>query len=432
MGEEILKKREDSSENHPPDNRSLLWMIYGIGICLMISTLAVSDLLFDIGLIIALIAFLAIAVRERSSMKPFLLTIYELPLLIIFIMALQSIIPAVERKLAVSAVIELLMGLLSFYLVRFYVSAAQVNLRHKALYIPFFLLILSALFQLFSSEYSQNIIVASQGGDITKVGRLTSFFSSPNLFASYIILVLPILAADAFSGTWKERFLPAVLTVSGFLCLILTFSRNGWLSFCGAVMVTAFLTISAQRRRVFLVLLGTVLSLLLLCYLAYPQRIASYFFHRGSDTGRVIIYQKSFAIMKDHMWLGVGAGNFRIAFPRYCTNEEYGIVASPPPWHAHSVPLNLAVETGIISAVAWIAFLFLIISGLVRALRRHSPDRAYIAGLLTGILAFTFFSLIDCSLNDHRCGFAFFLIAGLAAGHLCAVGEQGGTGEYNH
>ncbi|MGV8121862.1 MAG: O-antigen ligase family protein [Candidatus Xenobiia bacterium LiM19] len=179
-------------------------------------------------------------------------------------------------------------------------------------------------------------------------------------------------------------------------------------------------------------LLGTVLSLLLLCYLAYPQRIASYFFHRGSDTGRVIIYQKSFAIMKDHMWLGVGAGNFRIAFPRYCTNEEYGIVASPPPWHAHSVPLNLAAETGIISALAWCAFLFLIISGLVRALRRQSPDRVYIAGLLTGIMAFTFFSLIDCSLNDHRCGFTFFLIAGLAAGYLCAVGEQGGTGEYNH
>jgi putative inorganic carbon (hco3(-)) transporter len=93
----------------------------------------------------------------------------------------------------------------------------------------------------------------------------------------------------------------------------------------------------------------------------------------GSGRGRVIQYRRTLAIIADHPVLGVGPGNWALAYPRYA---QAGDPVYKPEWLApvprfpNSDVLGVAAERGLVVLGMWLLAALFLIRSLVRRLAR--------------------------------------------------------------
>jgi O-antigen ligase len=98
---------------------------------------------------------------------------------------------------------------------------------------------------------------------------------------------------------------------------------------------------------------------------------------------RIAHWQAALGMWRDHLWLGVGAGNFAVVYDDYNLPRWYEALG-----HAHNVYLNFAAEAGLLGLLA---YGWLSVAGLWQAVRcARSHDRflaAVGAGVLGGLIA---------------------------------------------
>ncbi len=135
-------------------------------------------------------------------------------------------------------------------------------------------------------------------------------------------------------------------------------------------------------------------------------------------SGRAQIWRAAICMVREHPINGVGARNFRNAFPE-CNPSPDATPAwgAGPALHAHQIVLEIASETGLIGLLLWIAGAAM----AVRAWRYATPqarDRARPAMLALAVTVFPF--------NTHLAFYSTFwggltlLLAALYAGSLLA------------
>jgi O-antigen ligase len=214
--------------------------------------------------------------------------------------------------------------------------------------------------------------------------RAYGHFAQPNPFAGYLGLGVPLAyaltleslhqPALAGSKTLLQRVkqaLPRVMPVLAFgvmsLAMIMSWSRGGWVG-----LVAALLVVTAARSRTALVtaaLIGLIVAYLLLAggarYLppTLVQRVADFLpFVGGVDVAslevtdanwavieRMAHWQAAIGMFADHPWLGVGIGNYPVAYPQYAVGRW-----RDPLGHAHNYYLNIAAEAGSIGLGAYV------------------------------------------------------------------------------
>jgi O-antigen ligase len=81
---------------------------------------------------------------------------------------------------------------------------------------------------------------------------------------------------------------------------------------------------------------------------------------------------------RDHLWLGVGAGNYAVAYPSYNLPRWYEALG-----HAHNVYLNFAAEAGLLGLLA---YLWLWLASLWQAGRTAAFDQRLAAAVGAGVL----------------------------------------------
>lgn len=201
----------------------------------------------------------------------------------------------------------------------------------------------------------------------SELTRVYSYLNNPNLLAGYLLPAVGLSIAAIFA--W-QRLLPKALAVTMTLvnsaCLILTFSRGGWigfvvLTFVFAVLLLYWLSIRFNpywRKWAVSIGLGGLTLFLFLAVLFVPalrDRAASIFAGRGdsSNNFRINVWMAVIEMIKDRPILGIGPGN--VAF-----NKIYPLYMQPryTALSAYSVILEVAVETGIIGLAG---FLWLLI-----------------------------------------------------------------------
>ncbi len=129
---------------------------------------------------------------------------------------------------------------------------------------------------------------------------------------------------------------------------------------------------------------------------------------RGDFRDRILIWQTSLRMIRARPWLGTGFGTYFDAYNRW-----KGVTAQPKPF-AHDLPLNLAVESGVLGlAVAlWIA------ATGITTWARHTrpvgavdPMRAVIPAMWIGLLID---QVADNSMNAVNTSVAFWLLLALS------------------
>lgn len=278
---------------------------------------------------------------------------------------------------------------------------------------------------------------------------LTGLMSNVNLYASFLMLLLPLclLGVAIQKGWWRWLSLLCVCNTA-FLLLVLQ-SRAAWFGACaGALFAAAMLCwrpdcfgMSKRNRNiiaVFLILTGC--SVVFFIFLG-PARnpFVSRFWDifssdaRYADGGRLAIWQATLRMIAAYFPFGVGAGNFTIRLHDYTLGGDLNFQGGSLEWlQPHNDYLWVLSEKGALGGLAFLAIFFFAIRCCLRGLcRRGMPVYAWTAVLcFSSVLAYLVNSFFDFPLYrvNHQVCLAILLAALVVADRQSIPALEGGSG----
>jgi len=294
-----------------------------------------------------------------------------------------------------------------FFLANLYFnSEKEIKKLFLILSIPLFFVSLFAIGEYFFHwqimEWHQN-----------KGERVISFLGSPSFLGVYLVLLLPIyinfIRLKEFN--WKWRGYLIVLNLMAILSLLMTFSRGAWLGFSIAMIFLILINLKNRnllnlpyqgdlKKKKFSespldghrrgwgifkketplipLIRGTKLISPLIIFTALIisgwllinntyfgqqiiDRIKFSFVQNPATTvntssGRLLLWQQTINMIKDHIWFGVGPDNFAPSIPKYFLPEwhlYFGLQAEK----AHNEFLNLWATMGIGALLSYLIIL---------------------------------------------------------------------------
>jgi putative inorganic carbon (HCO3(-)) transporter len=260
--------------------------------------------------------------------------------------------------------------------------------------------------------------------------RIYGTLENPNLFAGFLLPILPLAAVALLRWQTPLRRLYAAAGLGvGLVALVLTYSRGAWMGMVASLGVLMLLLALRQtrswpplwRRLVPLVLLvGATIVLVVLVSQVEPLRVRVLSLVAGredsSNNFRLNVWQAAIDMIQARPWLGIGPGNtaFNLIYPLY-QQPKFNALS------AYSIPLEIAVEAGIPGVLV---LLGLLVSAVRTGLRLGKGDGplalpalaslAIVAGLGVQGLTDTIFFRPEVQL------IGWFAMAVLAAGQAAA------------
>ena len=274
----------------------------------------------------------------------------------------------------------MLVLLLSYFPVKSFFTE-QVWRRRAVLVIAMHALFSSLLGigQYFFTDLSLEWVDVSRFSDIG--GRVTSFFSNPNVLAVYLLLTFPRLLAEGMKrgcGMRMRMFYFGVVLCE-LLCLVLTWSRGAWI---GALLSLAvfFLLASRRSRRGFLFACIPLLAWLPLL----PHSVINRFLSIGMLAESSIRYRiYTWRGTLRMLWaqpLGVGLGEEQIG----SVYARYAVSGTETAVHTHNLLLQVAAELGLGGALCLLTVLLLffqIALGVMRERRAEDVSLSMLGGI---------------------------------------------------
>ncbi len=250
-----------------------------------------------------------------------------------------------------------------------------------------------------------------QESSLSKMTRVYSYLRNPNLLAGYLLaaVILSLVAIFVWQS-WLKKALAVTMFVVNGSCLILTFSRGGWIGLVVAVLVMLGLLYywwNVQmppfwRTWSIWIILGSLTGLLLLAMVFVEplrERIFSIFADRNdsSNNFRRNVWTAVFKIIGAYPLFGIGPGHnaFNQIYPYYQVLPKFTALS------AYSIFLEIAVETGLIGLACFLWLLIVIFNtaflqlGRLRQLR--SVEGFWLIGAiaaLAGMLGDNFFDTV--------------------------------------
>jgi len=209
--------------------------------------------------------------------------------------------------------------------------------------------------------------------------RIAGPIGDPNTFAQIMAVLMP-LALERFwnEKKWFLRYLAlGILFLCGF-SVVFTYSRGGFLAI---VISLLFMAIRRPPRPTLVVgILGILLFVSQLFPENYVERISTLLSFLPNSKNSVL-QDRSFRgrssenlvgmmMFKDHLLIGVGAGNFNDNYQYY--SRRLGLDFRREPRSAHSLYLEIAAERGILGLISFSAIVGFTYWSLWRAENSYS------------------------------------------------------------
>jgi O-antigen ligase len=233
--------------------------------------------------------------------------------------------------------------------------------------------------------------------------RIYSVFGNPNVFGEFLTLTLPIVFAGfnlIRSKTIKAAY--GFTFLLGMLNVLLTFSRGSML----AIFVVMVLIVVFKDRKYLPLLVLILLISPLILPSSIIERVLTIF--QGGDTStsyRVSIYMASYDMLRDHVFTGVGLGNFKVLYNAYA----YSAAKS---FHAHNTVLMIFIELGLMGLLAWLYLMFVWVREIFSAQKTDSAWSYYAFAAFAGVLGCTLQGMVDHIWHNYDIlFFYFFMIA---------------------
>lgn len=256
--------------------------------------------------------------------------------------------------------------------------------------------------------YWQVVTLIQQGEFEMLRTRPVSLLGNPNTLAAFLVVLTPFALTRSLDNVRPKpiRAMMGVYTLLAVFLIFLTFSRGGWVGIVVALLVSGVLflgragvrSVASLRDKLrpqssrarFGLMLGVVLAVLAVLVML-ALLVDSFSISGRTADLRTRLWESAIEQFLDKPITGQGFFTF---------GRNYALGVSMPPEnlhsHAHSIPLNVAAEMGIVGLVALAASLMV----AWRAMRRvyRSTDRQYwplVAGSMAAVIGFGVQHLVD-------------------------------------
>lgn len=243
---------------------------------------------------------------------------------------------------------------------------------------------------------------------LSETTRVYSYLGNPNLLAGYLLpaVALSLMAVFAWRG-WVPKVLALTMFFVNTACLVLTFSRGGWIGLLVSIFALLVLLMywwsvhlpSFWRTWSLPILIGSMSLLLMLAVLFVEpvrDRVFSIFAGRedSSNNFRINVWAAVIEMIRDRPLLGIGPGNtaFNKIYPLY-QRPLYNALS------AYSILLEVAVETGFIGLACFLWLLIVTINQgmlqLGRLLSSGSREGFWLIGAIATLLGMLAHGTVD-------------------------------------
>ncbi|MCP4229342.1 MAG: hypothetical protein GY771_04245 [bacterium] len=246
--------------------------------------------------------------------------------------------------------------------------------------------------------------------------RVPAHFGNPNVLAGWLEIVLPVVVAFILTSKKKKEFIVLLITaIIGYLVLLLTFSRGGFLTGFGAL---GLIMIFKIRNKIVSAVIITVFVLAIILGSGFLIRQLTVFSYEEmeSDTStlrRIVQYANYWWMMEKYPVLGIGWGA-RLMYHDYGTFERshqpgfaYG--------HLNSSFFDFGVHNGFIGIFAFYSLIIAIIYNFWKNSRTIDHKRLAMFSwcLALGMLSFMAHSFLDGFYKSSTFSCHFWLLVGL-------------------
>ena len=139
---------------------------------------------------------------------------------------------------------------------------------------------------------------------------------------------------------------------------------------------------------------------------------------------RVYLWQDTFRMASDRFLIGVGAGNFEYAIPRYASRQALEVKTRLErrqrrelmAFRAHNDYLEIWAETGILGLGAFCVLLYQVGAAIYGLLKRYVQGEGdiLIVGLAAAFVATLAHALVSMNFQNPASGLSFWLVVGMA------------------
>jgi len=353
-------------------------------------------------------------------------------LLVLLYWAVMTVATAMSpvKQAAFSGLIKLTLYLVFFGLMARVLRSPRIRSWLISLYLHVALLVsVYGLQQWFSGTAALATWVDPES-PLSKTTRVYSFLGNPNLLAAYLVpaVVFSLVAVFAWRR-WMPKLLAVTMVLVNSACLVLTFSRGGWIGMVFAVF--ALLLLLAHWWSIYLprfwrtwalplVMGSAAAAVVLAVVLLEPlrDRVSSIFAGRGdsSNNFRINVWMSVLEMIQDRPLLGIGPGN--VAF-----NKIYPLYQRPrfSALSAYSILLEVLVEAGVIGMVSFLWLLLVIFTTGWTALQRlrQTADREgyWLMGAIATLVGMIGHGLFDTVLYRPEVNTLWWLMIAIIASY---------------
>lgn len=273
-----------------------------------------------------------------------------------------------------------------------------------AAFVSVLLLGIVAIFQYFTL-YS---LPESYWGNSVEPKRALSLFSHPNFYALFIAPLLTFLLPHALTNKSELNIFnfkigsktKVVFWVIGFVGLICSLSRSGWLGLVAAIGLYTLIAADAKIRK-FILGAALILSLIVIFTPNLRYRFLLPFYGEKSAVSRLSLWQTGVKGIKESPIFGLGLKGFATKWDSLNTDPNLEEKHNLP----HNLFLNLWVETGLLGLLS---FLGIVITGLYIGLKEKTDP--YKLGVVLFLTAFLVQGQIDNPYFKNDLALIFWLI----------------------
>lgn len=207
-------------------------------------------------------------------------------------------------------------------------------------------------------------------------GRATATLENPNMLAVYLIICIPVVFNLAVNRTkgFRQRSVAMICLLSVGACLIFTWTRGAWLG----LLVAALVFLMIWTRKSIYVFFCGILSIPFLPYVV-PANIWARFTSIGNKADsstfyRIDVMKSSIKLLPDYIFngLGVGEKSWYLIFPKIAMT---GVQWVP---HSHNFYIQVWIQTGLVSLVVLLVFLFFLFSSNFKLYRIISDTEDFV------------------------------------------------------
>lgn len=345
-----------------------------IGITLFVSTFMESEKIGLVAILVILLTLIKCHIKKGTKVR---LSSWDGAIIIYFIICFISTINSTLIPQSIHGFLKTVIYILYYFSVANYFQTNQNKIKYVFLTVGCLCFIesLIAIYQNFAgveqiSTWQDSNYINPEDAIARAYGTLKPY--NPNLLGGYLVAGLPyIIGAGSLyleQKKFKTFFCSLFIFLVCSLAIFFTGSRGAYLAL-GAI-IAGFIAIATKiiwtdfqaeekLKSIWKKAITALISVFALVLIAVPKitkRLLSIFILRGdsSTSFRMNVYNSSWHMFCDNWFLGIGAGNqtFREIYGLYMLTG-YDALST------YSVPLEIAVESGIFGLISYATFIVL-------------------------------------------------------------------------